>query len=158
VNPGPVLLALLLAISLRAEARSPNVLFIAVDDLNDWVGCLGGHPNAKTPNIDALAKKGVLFSQAFCAAPLVRAPAAKLPRPAVITHSPHWFGPNHAVRSERWHYIRYSDGGEELYDRTRDPYQWTNLATRAELEPVKARLRRWFPKTNAPHYRANQNR
>ena len=32
----------------------PNVLFISVDDLNDWVGCLGGHPQAKTPNIDAL--------------------------------------------------------------------------------------------------------
>ena len=42
----------------------PNVLFIAVDDLNDWVGCLGGHPQAKTPNIDALAKRGVLFEQA----------------------------------------------------------------------------------------------
>ena len=48
----------------------PNVLFIAVDDLNDWVGCLGGHPQAKTPNIDALAKRGVLFEQAHCAAPL----------------------------------------------------------------------------------------
>ena len=39
----------------------PNILFISVDDLNDWVGCLGGHPQAKTPNIDALAKRGVLF-------------------------------------------------------------------------------------------------
>ena len=35
----------------------PNILFIAVDDLNDWVGCLGGHPQAKTPNIDKLARK-----------------------------------------------------------------------------------------------------
>ncbi|MCH2386368.1 MAG: sulfatase-like hydrolase/transferase, partial [Pedosphaera sp.] len=51
-------------------AKRPNVLFIAVDDLNDWVGCLGGHPQAKTPNIDALAKRGVLFEQAYCAAPL----------------------------------------------------------------------------------------
>jgi arylsulfatase A len=48
----------------------PNVLFIAVDDLNDWVGCLGGHPQAKTPNIDRLASRGVLFEQAHCAAPL----------------------------------------------------------------------------------------
>jgi arylsulfatase A len=38
-----------------AEKPRPNVLFIAVDDLNDWVGCLGGHPQAKTPNIDRLA-------------------------------------------------------------------------------------------------------
>ena len=46
-----------------------NVLFIAVDDLNDWVGCLNGHPQSVTPNIDALAARGVLFSNAHCAAP-----------------------------------------------------------------------------------------
>ncbi len=51
-----------------ADAR-PNVLFIALDDLNDWVGCLGGHPQALTPNIDRLAKSGVLFTNAHCAAP-----------------------------------------------------------------------------------------
>jgi arylsulfatase A-like enzyme len=53
-----------------SEEKKYNVLFMAVDDLNDWVGCLGGHPNAKTPNIDRLAGKGVLFEQAYCAAPL----------------------------------------------------------------------------------------
>ncbi len=41
-----------------AEQQKYNVLFLAVDDLNDWVGCLGGHPQAKTPNIDRLASKG----------------------------------------------------------------------------------------------------
>ena len=49
---------------------NPNVLFIAVDDLNNWLGCLKGHPNAKTPNIDQLAENGVLFSNAHCQAPL----------------------------------------------------------------------------------------
>lgn len=53
-----------------APAQKPNVLFIAIDDLNDWIGCLGGHPQAKTPNIDRLAKRGVLFTHAQCAAPL----------------------------------------------------------------------------------------
>lgn len=48
----------------------PNVLFMAIDDLNDWVGCLDGHPNAKTPNIDRLAARGVLFSNAHCQAPI----------------------------------------------------------------------------------------
>lgn len=48
----------------------PNVLFIAVDDLRDWVGHLDGHPNAKTPHIDRLAKSGVSFSHAYCSAPL----------------------------------------------------------------------------------------
>jgi arylsulfatase A-like enzyme len=47
----------------------PNVLFIAIDDLNDWVGCLGGHPDVKTPNLDRLARRGVLFTNAYCAAP-----------------------------------------------------------------------------------------
>ncbi len=48
----------------------PNVLLIAVDDLNDWVGCLGGHPQARTPNIDRLARRGTLFTNAHCQAPL----------------------------------------------------------------------------------------
>lgn len=52
-----------------AEPTKPNVLFIAVDDLNDWVGCLGGHPDSLTPNIDRLAERGMLFTTAECAAP-----------------------------------------------------------------------------------------
>lgn len=47
-----------------ANAAQPNVLFIAIDDMNDWIGCLGGHPQVKTPNIDRLAKRGVLFTNA----------------------------------------------------------------------------------------------
>ena len=43
-----------------AAADRPNVLFIAVDDLNDWIGCMGGHPQAKTPHIDSLARRGTL--------------------------------------------------------------------------------------------------
>ena len=52
------------------EIKRPNVLFIAIDDLNDWVSCLGGHPQVETPNIDRLAKRGVLFSNAHCQAPI----------------------------------------------------------------------------------------
>jgi arylsulfatase A-like enzyme len=54
----------------ESNRSRPNVLFIAVDDLNDWLGCMNGHPNTKTPNIDLLASKGVLFSNAHCQAPL----------------------------------------------------------------------------------------
>ncbi len=61
---------LLLVCPAIADSKPPNVLFIAVDDLNDWIGCLGGHPQAKTPNIDRLASRGVLFEQAYCSAPL----------------------------------------------------------------------------------------
>ncbi len=48
----------------------PNVLMLIVDDLNDWVGAMKGHPNAKTPNIDRLADQGTLFTNAHASAPL----------------------------------------------------------------------------------------
>ena len=57
--------------SAQAEVpKQPNVLFIAIDDLRDWVGYLGRNPQAITPNIDRLAKKGVAFSRSYCAAPV----------------------------------------------------------------------------------------
>jgi arylsulfatase A-like enzyme len=66
-------LALLLSFNAFSKenkpAQKPNVLFIAIDDLNDWVGCLGGHPQAHTPNIDRLATKGILFTNAHTSAP-----------------------------------------------------------------------------------------
>ncbi len=52
------------------ETKRPNVLFIAIDDLNDWIGCLGGHPQVKTPNLDKLAARGTLFLNAHCQSPL----------------------------------------------------------------------------------------
>lgn len=69
-----VVLSLLLVSILPTRAQQkpspPNVLFIAVDDLNDWVGCLNGHPDAHSPNIDRLASRGVLFTNAHCQAPI----------------------------------------------------------------------------------------
>ncbi|MEL7264309.1 MAG: sulfatase, partial [Planctomycetota bacterium] len=55
--------------SSNLRAAPPNILFIAIDDMNDWTGFLGGHPQAKTPNMNALAKKGVNFTNAHCVAP-----------------------------------------------------------------------------------------
>lgn len=52
------------------KTKNPNVLLIAVDDLNDWIGVLGGHPQAKTPNMNRLAARGVLFSNAQCQSPV----------------------------------------------------------------------------------------
>lgn len=53
-----------------APAGKPNVLMIAVDDLNAWVGCVGGHPFAKTPHMDALAARGTVFTSAHTQSPL----------------------------------------------------------------------------------------
>ena len=85
------ILFLALVVSLAAAnafADKPNVLFIAMDDLNDWVGCLGGHPQARTPHLDRLAAGGVLFTNAHCAAP-----ACNPSRTAIFTGiSPHRSG------------------------------------------------------------------
>lgn len=71
-------LALVAQASSAADAKKPDVLFIAVDDLNDWIGVLGGHPDAKTPNIDRLAKRGVVFERAYCTAPACNPSRASL--------------------------------------------------------------------------------
>ncbi len=52
------------------DNNRPNILFIGVDDLNDWIGDYGGHPDAITPNLDLMLKRGVKFNNAQCAAPI----------------------------------------------------------------------------------------
>ena len=59
-------------------APRPNVLFIAIDDLNDWVGPLGGHPQVRTPHMDRLAARGTVFTNAHCQAPLCNPSRASL--------------------------------------------------------------------------------
>jgi arylsulfatase A-like enzyme len=73
-------------------------------------------------------------------------PKAKWTRPALTTHG----FQNHAVRTEQWRFIRYEKGGEELYDETKDPYEWTNLASDKKYDKLKADLSKAFPKVNQP--------
>lgn len=63
------LLLFLAACSFAAAQIRPDVLFVAVDDLNDWTSYLGGHPQTKTPNIDRLVARGTAFTNSHCAAP-----------------------------------------------------------------------------------------
>ena len=74
--------------------------------------------------------------------PLLKDPKAKWNRPAVMTQGKG----NHAVRSDRWRYIRYSDGTEELYDHDNDPWEHTNLASDPKHAEAIAEHRRWLPK------------
>ena len=56
--------------ALGLATEKPNIVLISIDDLNDWVGCLDGHPQARTPNIDRLAEMGSLFENAHCQSPV----------------------------------------------------------------------------------------
>jgi len=78
-RPSPIIITLLFVVAgfspslncliAKKDDAPPNVLFIAVDDLNDWVNCMGGRKGVHTPNLDRLAARGVLFTNAHCAAP-----------------------------------------------------------------------------------------
>jgi arylsulfatase A-like enzyme len=72
-------------------------------------------------------------------------------KPAITTY--HYM--NHAIRSEGWRYIRYSDGGEELYNELTDPNEWTNLAKQSEFSSKKAELSQWLPTENKREPKAN---
>ena len=74
--------------------------------------------------------------------PLLENPESKWKRPALMTYG----RGNHAVRSERWRYIRYADGSEELYDHQNDPNEWTNLASEKRFSSVIASHKKWLPK------------
>jgi len=63
---------------LVSAADRPNILLVSIDDLNDWTGCLEGHPQAKTPNIDRLAERGTLFANAHCQSPVCNPSRASL--------------------------------------------------------------------------------
>lgn len=65
----PSLLVLVGSLTTSMAKERPNVLMLCIDDMNDWCGFLGGHPQAKTPHMDKLARKGVNFTNAHCPAP-----------------------------------------------------------------------------------------
>ncbi|HEV7406190.1 MAG TPA: sulfatase, partial [Chthoniobacteraceae bacterium] len=78
--------------------------------------------------------------------PLLKNPAEPWERPALTTHG----FKNHALRSERWRYIRYADGSEELYDHENDPLEHTNVALKPEFAAIKEDLQKWLPKHDEP--------
>ena len=81
-------------------SNRPNVLFLAVDDMKDWVGCLGGYEGrVHTPNIDRLAEQGMLFSNAHCPSPKCAPSRAAVmtglrPSTTGLYDNGHWWLPN----------------------------------------------------------------
>ena len=90
-------------------ADRPNVLFLAVDDMKDWVNCLGGYEGTvHTPNIDRLAKRGILFTNAHCPSPKCAPSRAAImtglrPSSTGLYDNNHWWYPN--WRSSRCRFI-----------------------------------------------------
>ncbi|MEO6245282.1 MAG: sulfatase-like hydrolase/transferase, partial [Opitutaceae bacterium] len=73
-----MLFASAVALPAAAPAPKPNVLFIAIDDLRDWVGYFGHNLQSKTPNLDRFSKLGTSFSRAYCASPVCNPSRAAL--------------------------------------------------------------------------------
>ena len=78
--------------------------------------------------------------------PQLKDATTKRDRPAITSHNQG----NHGIRTERWRYIRYADGSEELYDMQNDPNEWTNLAGKPEMKPIIEAHQKWLPKTDLP--------
>lgn len=95
--------------------------------------------------VDLLGLPPIESHEGLSLKPWLADPDAPRAEPAIST----WFYGNHSVRSERYHYIRYRDEAEELYDHSSDPGEHANLAEKPEMTAVLAEHRRWLPKENA---------
>lgn len=76
--------------------------------------------------------------------PQLKNPKAERDHPALTTY----MRGDHAVRNERWRYIRYYNGEEELYDHETDPNEWTNLAGDSQYDAIKGELAAWIPQVD----------
>lgn len=131
-----------------AFQSAPDVLMIAVDDLNDWVGCLGGYAGTVyTPNIDRLAEMGTLFTNAHCGAPVCNPSRTALltglgPSTTGIYHNGQWWRPNlpevvtlnQHFRANGYHTL----GGGKIYHHTlgnNPPGQWDHFEPQVHDNP-----------------------
>jgi arylsulfatase A-like enzyme len=80
----------------------------------------------------------------FTLLPLLKDNSISIP-PALMTY----MKGNHAIRTERWRYIQYADGSEELYDHKNDPNEWFNVAGKEENKIVIEDHKKYIPKNNA---------
>ncbi|QNN24670.1 sulfatase [Planctomycetales bacterium ZRK34] len=78
--------------------------------------------------------------------PQLKDPSTERAWPAITSHNQG----NHTIRTEKWRYIHYADGSEELYDMVNDPQEWKNLAGDAKYDAVKAELAKYLPKVDLP--------
>lgn len=139
-------------IGVANKPKGANVLFIAIDDLNSWVGCLGTQPDVKTPNIDKLAARGVLFENAYCPAPACCPSRAAMmtgirPSTSGVYHNNQDWRKNHILKNAETisqHFMRNGykavGGGKIFHGPFPDPSSWD------EYYPSKNHVRPSEPK------------
>jgi len=108
--------------------------------------CDDGVPVEGKLDLPALQKEQLGELDGESLRPMLRDPSSIRKTPAIIEFR----RGNAAIRSQRYRYIRYADGSEELYDHKFDPNEWKNLASTEELLPTKRELAKWLPKSWAP--------
>ena len=142
---------LLLTAAGHLNAAQPNVLFLAVDDMKDWVNCLGGYEGkVQTPNIDRLAKRGMLFSNAHCVSPVCAPSRAAImtgrrPSSTGLYNNGHWWLPNYPqILTMPVHFRRHGYhvvGAGKIFHHTagnNPPNQWDDFL------PLRFRNDPWF--------------
>jgi len=81
--------------------------------------------------------------------PLLEKPKRKWNHAAITTLYKH----NHSIKTERWRFIQYASGDEELYDHKSDPNEWENLAGNPDFKRIIEKLRTYLPEINAEQYK-----
>ncbi len=148
------------------NATAPNVLFLAVDDMKDWVGCLGGYEGVvQTPNIDRLAKQGMLFRNAHCPSPKCAPSRAAIltglrPSTTGLYDNGHWLIPNYPDVVTLPAFFRSAGyevaGAGKIFHHTagnHPPSQWD------DFQPIRFRNDPWFrsSKKNYPWSKSGPN-
>lgn len=138
-------LLLLFTLGTAFSAEQPNVLFIICDDLNDYVSALGGHPQAKTPNIDRLFKSGVSFTQAHCNVPIC-APSRSSLFTGLYPHTSRNFGmdnwdenavlKNNRTLMDHFRALGYQTLGTGKIMHNRDRKEWQQYGHAADYGPI----------------------
>lgn len=152
-----------LAAAAPAQTRRPNILSLSVDDMNDWVGCLGGYPGVKTPNIDALARRGVLFRDAHCTSPICNPSrtsilTGKRPSTTGVYKNDQYWRPAHPDITTMPTFFRdygyYVAGAGKVFHHTagfNPPDQWDDFQIQ-EFDDPWYRRQSWYPWVDRPPY------
>ena len=126
-----------------------HLLFISIEDLNDWIAPLGGHPDAVTPNMQRLAASGVLFANAHCAAPVCS------PSRTATMFSRFPWETGHYTNAAKWFHEFPGDGRTSLIGRLRAAgYTTIGCGKIAQRRQARRRTRSPTARTGTPTTRA----